>query len=56
MDKGIGEFVEIKPSDAQYAILWKEVWRIMTTYKMTINGENYNARIVEYGEERIVED
>ena len=26
----------------------------MTTYKMTINGESYNARIVEYGEDRIV--
>ena len=26
----------------------------MTVYKMTINGESYNARIVEYGEERIV--
>jgi glutaconyl-CoA/methylmalonyl-CoA decarboxylase subunit gamma len=26
----------------------------MTTYKMTINGERYNARIVEYGEDRIV--
>ena len=46
--------MEVKPPDAQHAILWKEVLSVMTTYKMTINGENYNARIVEYGEERIV--
>ncbi len=26
----------------------------MTTYKMTINGETYSARIVEYSEDRIV--
>jgi len=26
----------------------------MTTYKMTINGESYTARIVEYSEDRVV--
>ncbi len=26
----------------------------MTIYKMTINGESYNARIVEYSENRVV--